>query len=63
MGQTLNESEMSDLQFLDGAEDAEDGGQDGGQEKTGSTGNATNVVVRDRRRFENDVEIKMTYMQ
>lgn len=53
MGQTLNESEMSDLQFLDGAEDAEDGGQ----ETTGS-----NVVVRDRRRFENDVEIKMTYM-
>lgn len=58
MGQTLNESEMSDLQFLDGAEDAEDGSQ----ETTGSTGNATNVVVRDRRRFENDVEIKMTYM-
>ena len=55
MGQTLNESEMSDLQFLDGAEDAEDGGQE-------TTGNATNVVVRDRRRFENDVEIKMTYM-
>jgi hypothetical protein len=51
MGQTLNESEMSDLQFLDGAEDAEDGGQE-----------TTNVVVRDRRRFENDVEIKMTYM-
>lgn len=58
MGQTLNESKMSDLQFLDGAEDAEDGGQ----ETTGSTGNATNVVVRDRRRFDNDVEIKMTYM-
>lgn len=62
MGQTLNESEMSDLQFLDGAEDGAEDAEDGGQETTGSTGNATNVVVRDRRRFENDVEIKMTYM-
>ncbi len=51
MGQTLNESEMSDL--LEDAEDADDGGQE-----TGS-GNATNVLVRDRRRLENDVE----YMQ
>ena len=54
MGQTLNESEMSEL--LGEAE-----GADGSQE-TGS-GNATlpsNVTGRDRRRVDHDVEIEMT---
>ena len=52
MGQTLNESEMSDL--LGDGEDADEGGQEG------RSGTATNVTVRDRWRLENDVEIKMT---